>query len=228
VKTEPAHSAALFHPEARVVQVLQVRDLSSGAFVLRLERDGLQFRPGQYVKLGMAGSIHRREYTIYSTPGQDYLEVLVKEVATGLVSRQLRGCRPGDRLAVDGPFGSFTIEEQDLGRPFLFVATGTGVSPFHCFVGSYPELRYHLLHGVRQASELYDRQDFDPRRFLACVSREPGGDFHGRVTQYLRQHLVNPETLCYLCGNSDMIYETFGILRGYGVPSGHIFTEVYF
>jgi ferredoxin--NADP+ reductase/benzoate/toluate 1,2-dioxygenase reductase subunit len=95
-------------------------------------------------------------------------------------------------------------------------------------VGSYPELNYRLLHGVRYGSELYDRKIFDPRRFVACVSREPGGDFHGRVTDYLRQHPVDPAARCYLCGNSDMIYEAIDILRGYGVPSAHLFAEVYF
>jgi len=66
------------------------------------------------------------------------------------------------------------------------------------------------------------------QRLVACVSREAGGDFHGRVTDYLRRHPVQPATLCYLCGNSDMIYEAVDILKGYGVPPAHLFAEVYF
>jgi len=48
------------------------------------------------------------------------------------------------------------------------------------------------------------------------------------VTGYLREHPVEPTRLCYLCGNSDMIYECYAILRSYGVPASRIFAEVYF
>ena len=40
--------------------------------------------------------------------------------------------------------------------------------------------------------------------------------------------LVDSSTYCYLCGNSDMIYEVYGILRDRGVSREQIFAEVYF
>jgi ferredoxin--NADP+ reductase/benzoate/toluate 1,2-dioxygenase reductase subunit len=213
----------------RACRVRHVRDLSPSAYMLRFDRSGLQFRPGQYLIAGLEGRLDRREYTIYSGPGEDYLEILVKEIEGGLVSRALRRCRPGDVLAVQGPFGCFTIEEQQLARGrFLFVASGTGVSPFHCFASSYPGLNYRLLHGVRSGSELYDREVFVPARLASCLSREAGGDYRGRVTAYLREHPVDPESLCYLCGSCDMIYEAFDILRGQGVQPERLFAEVYY
>ncbi len=169
-----------------------------------------------------------REYTIYSAPQEDFLEILVKEVPGGTVSRDLRRCRPGDRLQVQGPLGFFTIGRASRGAPFLFAATGTGVSPFHCFIRSYPSLDYQLLHGVRYSRELYERDTFDPRRFTGCVTRGQGGDYRGRVTHLLRENPVHPQTLCYLCGSCDMIYEAFDILRAQGVPREHLFAEVYF
>jgi ferredoxin--NADP+ reductase len=42
------------------------------------------------------------------------------------------------------------------------------------------------------------------------------------VTDYLREHPADPAWLCYLCGNCDMIYEAFDILRS------QLFAEVYF
>ncbi len=213
----------------RVCRVRHVRDLSPSAYVLRFDRNGLQFQPGQYLIVGRQGRVDRREYTIYSGPGEDYLEILVKEIESGLVSPALRRCRPGDPLEVQGPFGFFTIEEQRPARgKFLFVASGTGVSPFHCFASSYPDLDYRLLHGVRYGSELYDRELFERSRFASCVSREAGGDYHGRVTGYLREHPVEPESLCYLCGSCDMIYEAFDILRRQGVEPERLFAEVYY
>jgi len=212
--------------------VLGNRDVSPSAFVLRLERKGLDFRPGQWINLGGRGSLERREYTIYSSPSQDFLEVLVKEVEGGTVSRDLRLRREGDLLAVDGPHGSFCIAPQARGGKFLFIGTGTGVSPFHCLTLSYPDLDYVLLHGARTREGLYDHEAFDPRRLTACLTRgeaEPGiSVFPGRVTVWLREHPVEPDRYCYLCGNSDMIYECYAILRGYSVPASRIFAEVYF
>ncbi len=216
---------------ARAHRVLGNRDVSESAFVLRLERGSLEFQPGQWNNLGRRGALERREYTIYSPPAEDFLEVLVKEVEGGTVSRDLRRCREGDTLDVDGPHGSFCIPEKALAGKFLFVGTGTGISPFHCLTLSYPGLDYRLLHGVRAVQELYEHQVFDPRRSVACLSRDGQGGrgfYSGRVTSWLRQDPVEPSRWCYLCGNSDMIYECYAILRGYGVPASRIFAEVYF
>ena len=38
---------------------------------------------------------------------------MVKEVDEGLVSKKLKRLNPGDQLEVDGPFGFFTINEEN-------------------------------------------------------------------------------------------------------------------
>ncbi len=216
---------------ARVHRVLSVREVSPSAFVLRFSREGLDFRAGQWINLALPRSRDQREYTVYSSPADDYLEVLVKEVPDGAVSPALRRRRPGDALEVEGPHGSFTLVEGAREKTrFLFCATGTGVSPFHCFARSAPGLDYLLLHGVRAAGELYDRAVFQAPRLVPCVSRgaAPPGGHPGRLTDYLASHPVDPSTYCYLCGNSDMIYAAYSLLRERGVPHSQIFAEVYF
>ena len=209
--------------------VRHVRHLNPRTFVLRFDRHGLHFEPGQYVILGLPGSIARREYSIYSGAGDDFLEVLVREIEGGLVSRALKRCKPGDALSVEGPYGLFVTDAAERSQArYLFVGSGTGVSPFHCLARSYPEIDYQLLHGVRTVEERHDDPAFDPSRYIACVSGGEGGDYQGRVTHYLRSHPVDASRLCYLCGNSDMIYEAFAILRGQGVPRHYLFAEVYF
>lgn len=210
-------------------RVHHVRRISDTAYVLRVDRHSLSFQPGQYINVGLKGSIAMREYSIYSGADEDFLEILVKEVEGGLVSKALARLKEGDPVAVEGPFGFFTIdaEERETGR-FLFIGTGTGISPFHCFARSYPNLNYRVIHGVRTSEERYDHEVFASGRYLSCVSREAGGDYQGRVTSYLKEHPVDSSTLCYLCGNCDMIYEAFDTLRSQGVPPNHLFAEVYF
>jgi ferredoxin--NADP+ reductase/benzoate/toluate 1,2-dioxygenase reductase subunit len=230
IEASPRAPAAL-RRKAGIHRVLRVRDLSPGAFVLRFSREGLAFRAGQWVNLGLPRGRDRREYTLYSSPRDGFLEVLVREIPEGRLSPALRQCRPGDELEVDGPYGSFSIVQgSSASTHFLFVATGTGVSPFHCFVRDDPGLNYILVHGVRDAAELYDPDVFAPDRYIPCISggRGEGKGYAGRVTSWLAERPVEISRYCYLCGNSDMIYEVYALLRERGVPRSSIFAEVYF
>lgn len=210
-------------------KVIARRNLTESVFVLRLERRGLDFRPGQFINVGLPGASHRREYSVYSPLQADYLEILVKEVEDGHLTPQLQTLRVGDMVTVRGPGGEFLLNEEDIKyRSYTFIATGTGISPFHCFVGSYPELDYRILHGVRTTDEQYERQDYPAERYTGCMSQDSTGDFHGRVTSYLQSHRPKRNSLFYLCGNADMIFEVFDILHRQGVNREQVFTEVYF
>ncbi|AHC15968.1 ferredoxin--NADP reductase [Salinispira pacifica] len=208
--------------------VQEVRNLTEDSYVLRFERLGMDFQPGQYLSVGLKGDIHMREYSIYSPAEADYLEILVKEVEGGHVSRKLKQLKVGDELYVEGPFGFFLIDESRRKNKLYFIGTGTGISPFHSFCNSYDELDYTLLHGVRRLKEGYELDQYDPSRVVRCVSREEGGDFPGRVTDFLRANPVEPNASVYLCGNCDMIYEAYDILSEQGIPREQMFAEVYF
>jgi ferredoxin--NADP+ reductase/benzoate/toluate 1,2-dioxygenase reductase subunit len=216
---------------ARPHRVLLVRPVSASAFVLRITRESLSFQPGQWINIGLPRRREQREYSVYSAPSDDFLEVLVKEIPGGALSPALRRLAPGDTVEVDGPHGSFTLVEGGREPPrFLFCATGTGVSPFHCMVRCMPGIDYLLLHGVREPTERYDHASFSLERAVTCMSSGSSGSpwFPGRLTEWLRQNPLDVSRYCYLCGNSDMIYETYGILGELGVSRSRIFAEVYF
>tara|TARA_B100000809_G_scaffold266579_2_gene330019 strand:- start:1144 stop:1785 length:642 start_codon:yes stop_codon:yes gene_type:complete len=210
-------------------KVIGIRDLTASTYVLQLERNGVAFKAGQCISLGVKDHGLNREYSTYSGEHETDFEFLIKEVAGGTVSCALRCVRPGDEVTFSGPFGSFVLDApQDLSRRYLFIGTGTGIAPFRSYVRSHPDIDWQILHGVRTLEERYDHQDYDPERYTACVSSETGGDYHGRVTTYLRENPVDPDTICYLCGNSAMLTEVFDILREQGVSGNGLFTEAFF
>ncbi len=210
-------------------KITQVRVLTESTFVLRLDRGNKQFKAGQHIIVGLKGELNQREYSVYSGEKDDYLEILVREVLDGNVSLQLKQCKPGQLLQVNGPFGSFGLETFDMfSRNLVFIASGTGVAPFHSFVRSYPGINYILIHGVRYKNEAYERNDYDPHRYILCTSRESNGSQNGRVTRFLAGYKVDRDMLFYLCGNNNMIYEVNHILAEKGIPSENIFSEVYF
>jgi ferredoxin--NADP+ reductase/benzoate/toluate 1,2-dioxygenase reductase subunit len=194
-----------------------------------LEKKDFTFKTGQYITLGFSGSIDRREYSIYSAAQDDYIEVLIKEVEDGLLSKKLKKCKPGQELDIDGAFGHFALKADEIkNKKFMFISTGTGISPIHSFIHTHPEMDYTLLHGIRHKEEAYEKESYDSNRYVLCTSGENTGDFNGRVTEYLLKNPVSPDTICYLCGNCHMIYEAYDILEKQGIKLGPIHTEVYF
>ncbi len=219
---------------SRLVQykkVLNIRHLTNSTFVLRFERGVMDFQPGQYVSVGPKGDINMREYSIYSPTQAPYIEILIKEVEAGYVSKKLKALKPGDLVYVEGPFGFFTLPDHgDL--PLYCIGTGTGISPFHSFIQSNNSLDCLIIHGTRKAYENYDHQDYPENKIIHCTSQDTNADFHGRVSEYARLALaegtLDSRGLFYLCGNCDMIYEVYDILTNAGVEGKNIFAEVYF
>lgn len=196
---------------------------------MRFDRNNLNFKAGQYIRIGIPGSRERREYSIYSGENDDFLEILIKEVITGDISKRLKRLRAGDKLIVEGPFGFFNLNLNEvLTRKFCFIASGTGISPFHSFIKSYPGINYTVIHGVKFIEETYEKDHYESKRYISCTSRDEKGDFSGRVTKIIPLYPLEDNALFYLCGNSDMVYDVYNLLADRGVSTDNIFTEVYF
>lgn len=215
--------------DQRVYETEGIRYLTDSTFVLRFSRNDMKFNPGQHLVLGLPGSGELREYSIYSGIYDPYLEVLVKEVDRGMVSKQLKHLQPGEPLEVRGPRGFFLNRSgmHPQGK-LLFIASGTGIAPFHSFIRSFPESDYRVIHGVRTGAEAYDAEAYTKGRLEICTSRDQEGDYHGRLTGYLPLSRPDSNSQVFLCGNSQMISEAMDILADLGFSQQQIFTEVYF
>lgn len=210
-------------------KVLEIINITPETFILRLDRQDFQFEPGQYVIIRIPDMKKGREYSIFSATTDDYLDFLIREIPAGEFSRYLRHLTLGSELDIEGPKGYFILNEKTKqGHPTLMIASGTGISPFHSYIKSYPDLNYRIIHGVHFADEAYGRAAFDPGQYILCTSRRDEGDYFGRVTYYLKENTVERDTICYLCGNSAMIEEVTNILEKYGLPPENIRTEVFF
>jgi ferredoxin-NADP reductase len=53
-------------------KVKYIRHLTESAFVIRFERNHIQFQTGQFILLGLKGAVEQREYTIYSGENDDF------------------------------------------------------------------------------------------------------------------------------------------------------------
>ena len=210
-------------------KILEIRDLTNETFTLKLPKARFPFRAGQHISLRIHGNHQSREYSVYSGANDENLEVLVKEVENGYFSPRLRKLKAGDLVEVHGPFGRFGMNPRtaETGK-FVFIASGTGIAPFRSMIRTYPKLDYTLIHGVRESTEAYDRDEYATERYVLCTSRDSKGTYQGRLTGYLKNCTFAPETHFYLCGNSNMIFDAVDILKGKGFERDQIHCEVYF
>ena len=213
----------------RISCLLEIRKLTETAFVLRFNKHKLSFRAGQHIALGIPEIKDTREYSIYSSEQDSEMEILIKEVNDGYMSPRFGRLKIGDKVKIMKPLGYFTIlPEFRKTKKFVFIASGTGIAPFHSMIKTYPDIDYKILHGIRTLDEAYERHEYQEGRYVACTTRDKAGDFNGRVTKYLEKNPIDNEAIYYLCGNYEMIDDAYSILEKAGVNQENLKAEVYF
>ena len=174
------------------------------------------FLPGQYVNIDVPGSGDHRSYSFSTAPGETALGFLIKKIDGGLMGNWLAGAKPGDRLDLTGPMGSFYLRGGD--GPLLFLAGGTGLAPFLSMLevlareGSQRQI--HLIYGVTRDLDLVLVDDVAayterlPNFSFATVVADPDSDHprKGWVTQHMPDEMLAAgEVDVYLCGPPPMV-----------------------
>lgn len=209
--------------------VLDIEHLSNNTFRLRVERPDITIVSGQCFNVGIPDLGINREYSMYSSANSKYLEFLIRSVEGGLISSELQKLKPGDLVEVDGAYGEFCLKDPlNKSQDYLFIATGTGIAPFHSFIKTYTKIKYKILHGVKSVDECYDSNAYEDGAYISCISKPKGSDEPRRVTDYLSGTEIAINTQIYVCGNRNMIVDVFDILHSKGVSGDRIITEVFF
>ena len=178
-------------------QVRQVNCLSDTAIELVVALDEpLAFLPGQYINIQIPGTPHVRAYSFSSLPGSLEGRFLIRNVPGGMMSQWLtQQARPGDRLTLSGPMGSFYLRSGE--RPLLMLAGGTGLAPLLSMLETLQAQNSSrpvtLLYGVTRDGDLVKiealeafRQQLTHFRWLPVVAEENSAcPQRGFVTDHL-------------------------------------------
>lgn len=203
----------------------------------------MEFAAGQYVSVAVGTQGHRRSYSIVSTPDNTHgFELFLDPKPDGLGSQFMEGLQFGDTIQVLGPMGKFVVQSQDVSIPLVFIATGSGIAPMKSML--YDQLQKHgkerhmtLYWGLRYETELCWQEDlkdlvanFPNVLFHPVISKAKNAWplCHGRVTDCLSVHAVDPQAEYYICGNAQMIQDVMGVLQTREVPSAQIFHEKFY
>ncbi len=162
----------------------------------------------------------------------------------GKVSSYLFCVKPGDRLTLSGPFGSFRA--QETGREMVFIGGGVGMAPLRAIILDQLQRlgtarRMSFWYGARNRDELFYSDEFDAlatehpnfRWTVALSDPRPGdgwdgprGFIHSVVAErFLATHPAPEECEYYLCGPPLMIKAVLAMLSDAGVEPDAIFND---
>jgi len=204
---------------------------------------------GQHVVLraSLAGEEVRRTYSLVSAPGERLLRIVARVHPQGRLSQHLaHHVRPGDRLDILPPNGSFTAHSPAAGRgTCVAFAAGCGITPVVAIARGWleagPTGRVILFYGNRSMAramcleELLALKDryLDRLALHFVMSREPqevavyNGRLDGAHVRQLAGSFFEPEAIaeCFVCGPGDMIDSVSRALGDLGVGGDRIRAE---
>ncbi|GAA4721640.1 2Fe-2S iron-sulfur cluster binding domain-containing protein [Sphingomonas lutea] len=124
--------------------------------------EAFRFKAGQHLTLmGIVGDEEvRRNYSLCTAPADNQLMVTVKRIAGGVFSNWVaEELKPGQRLAVMPPHGSFTVPfDAAQSRHYVGFAGGSGITPIISLIRTAlsvePCSRFTLFYGNRDSSSV--------------------------------------------------------------------------
>lgn len=125
-------------------------------------RETFLFKPGQHLtlKAEINGEEVRRNYSLCVAPHDGQVMVTVKRIAGGLFSNWANdNLKPGDRIEVMAPHGSFTWDfRPGAANHYVGFAGGSGITPIMSLLKTAlltePESRFTLFYGNRDSQSV--------------------------------------------------------------------------
>lgn len=204
------------------------------------------FEAGQYLNVftEIEGVRTSRPYSICSSPKQrSYYEITVARIPNGFVSDYLLDhAKVGDVFETSSPAGTFRYNPVFHSRKSVFVAGGSGITPFMSMLREAlyndPEREIHLIYGARNENTMLFKDELlgYAKNFanfkLTLVFSEPVSDYpakRGFVTKELLSELIDDfsQYTFYLCGPQIMNDSVEKSLTEFGVKKRWLRRELF-
>ena len=212
-----------------------VEPLTADIWWLKLRpEEPLEFKPGQYVDIGIPGTDEHRSFSMANTDPET-LEFMIKQYPGGKLSGLLAdgSIKPGDTLEVTGPYGVFTLRRSSP-RRLLFIGGGAGMAPILSLLRSMKESGIEreaaYYYGARSEADLFHLEELAemPCGFVPALSEDSNGwrGEMGLITDVVdRLEGDLTEVDAYLCGPPPMVDAAIALLEARGVPESHIYFD---
>jgi ferredoxin-NADP reductase len=118
--------------------VKEKREVAKGTLLVTFDLQGAEvdFRPGQYFWVELLDSPYederglRRHITVVTSPTERGVLGLCTRLRDSAFKKTLAELEVGEEVEVEPPKGDWALPE-DTSRPYVFVAGGIGITPYH-------------------------------------------------------------------------------------------------
>lgn len=209
--------------------------------VTQVAGEDITFLAGQYLDLTVPDTGEVRSFSMANTPNREKrYEFVIKIYPDGAFSQFLDNkVAVGDRLEVEGPFGTCTLRDSRT-SDLVLVGGGAGMAPLLGLLRALSEKGTRrgatLYYGARRRadlcfeSELRELERTMPGfRYVPALSEPDGEDWDGEtglVTEVVRRHessLAGRDA--YVCGPPPMVDAAIALLARRGADERDIFYD---
>jgi ring-1,2-phenylacetyl-CoA epoxidase subunit PaaE len=242
--------SASFHSLAVAEVIPETADAKSIRFEVPPDlAETFAFKPGQHLTLRaeIGGEEVRRNYSLCVAPQEGEVKVTVKRIAGGLFSNWANdNLKPGDRIDVMPPHGSFTWDfEPRAANHYVGFAGGSGITPVMSLLktalATEPDSRFTLFYGNRDSQSVIFLEELarlknrhmgrlQVHHFLSDEMEDidlfNGMLDHAKCTEILTC-LIDPADIAafFICGPGPMMDAAEGALCDSSVPREKIHLE---
>ena len=228
-------------------QVSQVSAERGNAWTLHIKPEGhagLRFQPGQFAWLTFGRSpFSETEHPFSfssSAEHSDSTTFTIKEL--GDFTRTVKDLPQGQRIYVDGPFGSMSPDQFPDAKSFVLIAGGIGMAPMMSMLRTANERSdrrpYLLFYAINTWDEATFREEIDELTHtltleVVYVLRDPPEQWTGEsgflTKEILERYLPQPRDAdsyeVFICGPQPLMNSVEEALVQLGVFNGSIHAE---
>ena len=151
-------------PQKFLSRLASIEKVSNKVYLERfelVEPKEIAFFPGQTVMLCIAPGVNRA-MSIASPPSEKNSILVAHDVSPmGQYSKWALSAKAGDRMQFMGPLGAFILDRKSQ-RKKVFVATGTGIAPFHSMLlDGIPSTDVSLYWGLRYEEDIFWQKELE-------------------------------------------------------------------
>jgi len=206
-------------------------------------KEKLDFKPGQFIMIEILGEekTPKRAYSLSSSPTRnENLEITIKEMADGWISKIVCDMEGGEEMNVDGPYGHFVFDPETMSE-IVLIGAGSGVAPYrsfcHYIIDKELPTKVTFVYSNKTEEDIIFHQqllEFEKQiegmELILTLSREEKEGFRqGRIDEALVKEIVSkkPKAHYFICGPPKMVNGTKELLLANKIEKDQIKIEVY-
>ncbi|RBW49805.1 ferric reductase-like transmembrane domain-containing protein [Marinobacter sp. F3R11] len=220
---------------------------SSRDWLVKLRNDSSQdfsFEAGQFIWMNTSGSVHSMNEHPFSIAScrEELPEITLVIRELGDYTSQLDSLTIGQKVYVDGPYGSMSLRDSEAARGITLIAGGAGIGPMLSLLrelaANQDPRPIRLIYGNKDYEQMVLQGEIeslqktmpDFRQQLVCKNpTKVPGVRQGVIVKDCVADAIDPELAkdwaVYLCGPPGMISSVTENLRSLGIPEANIHYE---